>query len=101
MNEANGGKRLKALIDGLSGPEQPQEASGKPGDPQLSALCEFIARSGFKSESIVVDFGSGKGVLPHHLAMVYSDQKEFPEYWAVDMPDALDELCRVWAVGDW
>lgn len=71
----------------------------KKGDPQRSALIQFlIDKFGFTNEkkddedSIIVDFGSGNGVLAHEIDRLFPDNTKLPYYIAVDLPDALSEL---------
>src|SRR3970040_468521 len=84
--------RIKALIDGLSRQEESQAREGKAGDPQLSALCQFLAQSDLTDSKVIVDFGAGNGVLPEYMARIWSDTRASPEYWAVDLSNMLDQL---------
>ena len=67
---------------------QPRE--GKIGDPQLSTLSIFLADR-IDSCNLLIDFGSGNGVLPEHLLDQWPN-KTFPEYWAVDLREIIDSL---------
>lgn len=76
-----------------------ESPSAKKGDPQRSALIQFLMdRFGSAndtedpSSSMIVDFGSGKGVLAHEIDRLFPESAELPHYVAVDLPDALNEL---------
>jgi hypothetical protein len=92
MSESLVTPRLQALLDGLSRPEEPQAREGKPGDPQLAALCQFLIQNEVDSSHVLADFGSGNGVLAEYLARVWPPSVPLPEYWGVDLPDALNSL---------
>lgn len=85
-------KSLQVLVEGLSHPEEPQDRKGKPGDPQLSALCQLLLAIELGPDDVIADFGAGNGVLPEYLARIWPPGKRLPEYWAVDLPDLLDRL---------
>lgn len=85
-------KTLQALIEGLSHPEAPQDREGKPGDPQLAALCQALIDRTIAPNEVIVDFGAGNGVLPEYLARVWPQSKPMPEYWAIDLPEMLEKL---------
>jgi hypothetical protein len=89
----NNSKLIASLVDSLSRPEPPQAQEGKPGDPQLSALCQFLLQMSEKGQhQVIVDFGCGNGVLAHFLDKVYSGDKQTPQYWAIDLPESLNSL---------
>lgn len=85
-NISNG---LSKVIDGLSNPPEAQPASGKPGDPQVAALEEYLITKHFDVNDIVVDFGSGTGILARLLDKLIDI---LPQYLAVDTSDELDKL---------
>lgn len=83
---------FQKLIDSLARPPEQQAREGKAGDPQLSALCQFLVQSNLRSNDVLVDFGAGNGVLPEYLNGFWPSAQQMPEYWAIDLPDGLDKL---------
>ena len=67
---------MQTLIEALSRPEPPQPKEGKHGDPQLAALCQFLVQNNWENDHVLVDFGSGNGVLAETLNNVYPPDKK-------------------------
>jgi hypothetical protein len=90
--ESNKRFELSKVIDGLSNPPEAQSASGKPGDPQVAALEEYLITKNFDENDIVVDFGSGTGILARLFGKLIDQNYILPHYLAVDKSDELDKL---------
>ncbi|HXA20540.1 MAG TPA: hypothetical protein VN380_26410 [Thermoanaerobaculia bacterium] len=67
------------------------QADLRPGDPQQAALAQFLGDQKLSHDQIIVDFGSGRGLLAQMLKHVYKG-RDAPRYFAVDLPHELDEL---------
>lgn len=70
----------------------------KKGDPQISALIQFLIdkfgvspNDGVKP-SVIIDFGSGNGVLASEIDRLIHDNQKLPYYIAVDFPKPLSDL---------
>lgn len=61
------------------------------GDPQVAALAQYLGPKNFSETDILVDFGSGAGVVAEVLAEA-RDGLDLPRYWAVDLPTPLTKL---------
>lgn len=85
---------LEGLLRGLTVYDDAQEPPGKDGDPQIAALLQFLqAQSDIVGpEDIVLDVGSGKGVLAHLMMSVWPDDPSRPFYYAADQETALERL---------
>lgn len=89
----NKDNRLGRFLEGYSLPDQMQEPQGRPGDPQLAALNQYLQTKHFLSQQdIIVDFGSGKGVLANVMASVWAGKASCPWYYAVDREPIIDSL---------
>ena len=85
--------QINRYLSGYENPEPPQTPPGKDGDPQIAALTSFLqTKTGFSSDSIVVDFGSGDGVLPYWMNKIWPSARPVPIYHAVDFQANLDRL---------
>lgn len=78
------------VIESLSHPEPPQPQVGKDGDPQLSALTQFLQSNLSKARQVIADLGCGKGVVATILENVTTNHSY--EYWAIDLQQSIDEL---------
>jgi hypothetical protein len=87
----NSSGRLQKYLSGLA-EEDLAQSDVTPGDPQLAALGQFL-ESNFTlpPNRVIVDFGSGKGLLAKMLALIWADRPT-PHYFAVDLPEPLDAL---------
>ena len=92
-------RKLEKYCAGYTAKPGMESPLPKKGDPQRSALIQFlIDKFGFINEnkddedSIIVDFGSGTGVLAFEMDRLFPDNANLPYYIAVDLPDALTEL---------
>jgi len=83
---------VQKLIDAVSRAPEAQAREGRPGDPQLSALCQFLVQRYLQSDSVLVDFGAGNGVLAQSLSEIWPPGQPMLEYWAVDLSEILDKL---------
>ena len=85
--------QLGKYLEGYERPEPPQAPPGSDGDPQIAALTAYIqTKTDIASHSIILDFGSGEGVLPHWLNKIWPQDRRIPSYHAVDIDDSLDKL---------
>jgi hypothetical protein len=85
---------LERLLRGLTIYDDAQEPPGKDGDPQIAALLQFLqAQSDIvEPEDIILDIGSGKGILAHLMMSVWPDDASRPFYYAADQEAALERL---------
>lgn len=80
------------LIAGYTAPPEIQPPGAPPGDPQISALQQYLhTKSSLSTDSVIVDVGSGRGAVAASIAAVWSKRVP-PQYYAVDRAELLDEL---------
>jgi hypothetical protein len=85
--------RIRRLVEGLAHGDQVQHPPGAPGDPQLAALNQYLqTKATLESDAIIVDFGSGAGMLASAITQVWQGSVSLPWYYAVDRPEFLDAL---------
>lgn len=85
--------KLSKYLEGLSSPEPAPPQGPKQGDPQLAALAQYLATKKHLNErDIIVDFGSGSGVLGTLIDKMWRDEPRLPRYFAVDRPEPLAAL---------
>jgi hypothetical protein len=86
--------KLKRFLGGLSAPEDMQEPPGPDGDPQLVALTQFLQTLSdtLGPDDVILDVGSGRGILAHALLGIWPVDDSRPWYFAVDRAEALDTL---------
>ena len=85
--------QLGKFLEGYERPEPPQVPPGNDGDPQIAALTTYIqTKMDIPSHSIILDFGSGDGLLPHWLNVIWPQDRGIPAYHAVDLNEPLDHL---------
>jgi hypothetical protein len=85
---------LEKLLRGLTVYDDAQEPPGKDGDPQIATLLQFLqgqARA-LTSDDIILDVGSGRGILAHILIKAWPQDAGRPCYYAVDQEPALEQL---------
>lgn len=86
-------KRLLRFVRGFGDSGAMQAPPGAPGDPQLAALHQYLqTKLSLAETEIVLDLGSGLGILPHAMAHVWRDLPVAPCYYAVDLPEILEQL---------
>lgn len=71
-----------------------QEPPGRAGDPQLAALTQFLQTlaSELGRDDVILDVGSGRGILAHSLNHIWTEDDMRPWYYAVDREEVLDQL---------
>jgi|GEM_PF-3214629 len=86
--------KLKRFLDGFTTGGEMQEPPGPDGDPQLTALVQFFQTLVDKlgPDEVILDVGSGRGILAHALLRIWPEDMARPWYYAVDREDALDTL---------
>ncbi|UPT69031.1 MAG: hypothetical protein M0D57_10600 [Sphingobacteriales bacterium JAD_PAG50586_3] len=67
---------------------------GKDGDPQLAALRQYlqVLSSTLNSDDVILDVGSGRGVLADSMQKIWKDSPRLPWYYAVDLDELLYDL---------
>lgn len=87
-------KRLSRYLDGFAKAGDMQAPPGPDGDPQLTALTQYLQTlvDALGPEDVLLDIGSGLGVLAHKLLQIWPDDGRRPWYFAIDLEDALDRL---------
>jgi hypothetical protein len=92
---ANSDKQNDVLkyLDGFSSNDSPQRPPGKPGDPQLAALYQYLLekKNRLTPDEAIVDFGCGEAIVGHIIAKLW-DKNAPPHYVAVDLPDNLSRI---------
>jgi hypothetical protein len=86
--------RLTRFLSGYSTPDEMQEPPGPAGDPQLTALTQFLQTLGgaLGRDDVILDIGSGRGILAHSLLNIWTEDAVRPWYYAVDREEVLDKL---------
>lgn len=86
--------RLKRFLDGFSRIEDMQEPPGPDGDPQLAALIQFFQTLAgtLGTDDVILDIGSGRGILAHAILRIWPADAMRPWYFAVDQESVLDTL---------
>jgi SAM-dependent methyltransferase len=86
--------RLKRFLGGFSSADDMQEPPGPHGDPQLAALTQFFQTlvGALTADDVIVDVGSGRGILAHILLRIWPEGEARPWYYAVDQEETLDML---------
>jgi hypothetical protein len=70
--------KLARFVAGLSSPEPPPPQGAKAGDPQLAALTQYMAtKKHLTEEQIIVDFGSGEGILGKLIDELWSGKRDY------------------------
>jgi hypothetical protein len=85
----DGERSIERVIAGFTNPEAAQSPPGRDGDPQLAALCQVVLDAEWQPDEVLVDFGSGNGILPYYLCEV---GRPLPTYWAIDEAEPLARL---------
>ena len=86
--------KLKRFLGGFSAADEMQEPPGPHGDPQLAALTQFFQTlvGTLAPDDVIMDVGSGRGILAHTLLRIWPEGAGRPWYYAVDREDTLDSL---------
>ena len=86
--------RLKRYLDGFTTADEMQEPPGPDGDPQLTALIQFFQTlvNDLGPDDVILDVGSGRGILAHKLLRIWPENELRPWYYAVDQEVTLDKL---------
>src|ERR1044071_5171469 len=86
--------KVRRFVEGLASADQVQQPPGSPGDPQLAALNQYFQTrtTTLGADAIVLDFGSGAGMVAAAMAQVWRNISHTPWYFAVDRADMLDRL---------
>lgn len=71
-----------------------QEPPGRDGDPQLAALRQFLQTliDRLSQDDVILDVGSGRGILADALQRIWQDKSRLPWYYAVDLESSLNLL---------
>lgn len=87
-------KKLSRYLDGFNTTDEMQEPPGPDGDPQLTALTQFLQTLAVTlgPDDVILDVGSGRGILAHTLLRIWTVDAVRPWYYAVDREEALDML---------
>lgn len=89
-------KKLDRFMSGFTEGDEMQEPPGSDWDNQLVALTQFFQtlKDAFRSDDIVLDVGSGRGIVAHHaLLRIWPNGNDgMPWYYAVDLEKILDTL---------
>jgi methyltransferase family protein len=86
-------RTVEDISAALLQPDVPQGPEAKPGDPQISAVHQFLVACGDICEDhCIVDLGAGGGMLAGCMDQIWQDPRKPPRYVAVDLPDALGKL---------
>ena len=84
---------MKRYLTGYTETTSPQDQEAAPGDPQRSALVQYLLdHLETDPERIVLDFGSGNGVLAYEMNHIWPTDRLPPVYMAVDLPESVNEL---------
>lgn len=91
---ASDSPKLRRFLSGYSSPDEMQEPPGPAGDPQLTALAQFLQTlaGALGRDDVILDIGSGHGILAHTLLNIWPEDTVRPWYYAVDREDVLDKL---------
>lgn len=94
MSASDHNKKLKRFLDGFTTADEMQEPPGPDGDPQLTALTQFFQTlaDAVGPGDVILDVGSGRGILAHTLLRIWTADALRPWYYAVDQEDILDTL---------
>ena len=87
-------REVERLLRGLTVSDDAQDPPGRDGDPQLSALLQFLQLHVeiVGHDDIILDVGSGKGILAHQMLKVWPDEELRPWYYAADQDAGLERL---------
>lgn len=90
MNQEN---KLNKFLEGFGKTDPMQWPPGSPGDPQLAALHQYLrTKNGLTCDDVILDFGSGLGILATAMEAIWPDRYRIPWYYAVDQKQILDKL---------
>lgn len=86
--------KLTRYLEGFIKQEVAQEPPGRDGDPQLAALRQFlqILVENLDSDDVILDVGSGRGILADSMQQIWQDKSRLPWYYAVDLENLLNGL---------
>ena len=86
--------KLRRFLSGFSTPDEMQEPPGPDGDPQLTAQIQFLQTLAGElgRDDVILDVGSGRGMLAYALLQVWAEETVRPFYYAVDNEEVLDKL---------
>jgi hypothetical protein len=87
-------KKLTRFLGGFTTADEMQEPPGPDGDPQLTALTQFLQTlaDALGPDHVILDVGSGRGILADKLLRIWTVDAVRPWYYAVDREDVLDTL---------
>lgn len=94
MSASDHMKKLARYLDGYITGDEMQDPPGPDGDPQLTALIQFLQTLAdvLGPDDVILDVGSGRGILAHKLLQIWTEDAKRPWYYAVDREDVLDTL---------
>lgn len=86
--------KLNRFLNGFRTPDEMQEPPGRDGDPQLAALTQFLQTTagGLGPEDVILDIGSGRGILATTLLRIWGETQSLPWYYAVDREPIIEAL---------
>jgi hypothetical protein len=86
--------KLQRFLEGFRQPERMQEFSTAESDPQIIALTQFLQAltTTVGPNDVILDVGSGRGLLAHILMRIWPQHHLRPWYYAVDRGSVLDDL---------
>src|SRR5687768_16452240 len=86
--------KLTRYLRRYSTPDEMQEPPGPAGDPQLTALTQLLQTLAGElgPDDVILDVGSGGGILAESLLHIWTEDAKRPWYYAVDRKEVLDKL---------